>query len=381
MKKKKFQIILLLALTFILSVLGMRDVKAATLSAPRSVTVKAYQKTGAKISWKAVAGAKGYGVYRKTSSQGWKRIRTVTNGKTITDSGLKTGERYYYTVRAYKKVNGKTQWGSYNKTGVSVVAGISYLKLNKTSVSLQVGKSVTLKINGTNLKPAWSSKSPAVATVSNGKVVAKKAGTTTITAKLGGRSFTCKVNCTSASTANKDVTKTYKKQVTGMLKTFNGYFGYGCGKGQQFVFDDYARTTMIYLSNLGGIYGKSTTYAQKKLSVQMKLYFGTNTVKLKKFTSYAWPKNPSYLVQNSNGKITYVGGDWGEAYPIGTVKKIEQTSSGKFVVTYRIDMYNEYEKKYYDYMGTYKIYLNKANNKNGFIISNIIRTKTMNVQI
>ena len=31
-------------------------------------------------------------------------------------------------------------------------------------------------------------------------------------------------------------------------------------------------------------------------------------------------------------------------------------------------------KKNYGYMGTYKIYLKKANNKNGFIITNIKQT-------
>lgn len=159
--------------------------------------------------------------------------------------------------------------------------------------------------------------------------------------------------CIPVSAADKNVTKRYKKQVTKLLKNFDGYFGYGCAKGKQFKFDDYARTTMVYLPNLSKIYGKSTSYAKKKLSSQIKLYFGTKTVKLKKFKEYTMPKNPSYLIQNQQGKITYVGGDWGEVYPAGTVKKIVQTSSKKFVVTYRIDWYSEYYKKSFGNMGTY----------------------------
>lgn len=96
MKKRKSYLIFMLAVVFMLSIFGTHNVKAAPLSAPGKITVKAYNKTGAKISWKAVSGAKGYGVYRKTSGQSWKRIRTVTKGRTFTDSGLKTGERYQY---------------------------------------------------------------------------------------------------------------------------------------------------------------------------------------------------------------------------------------------------------------------------------------------
>lgn len=381
MKKRKNYRIVILVIVFMLSMFGVRDVKAAALSTPGSITVKAYNKTGAKITWKAVAGANGYRVYRRTSGQSWKGIRTVTKGQTFTDAGLTTGEKYYYTVRAYKKVNGKTQWSSYHKTGVSVIAGISYLKLNKTSLSLQVGKSAALKINGTKLKPSWTSKNSSIATVKDGKVTAKKAGTTTVTAKLGGKTFSCKVTCTSVSATNKDVTQKYKKQVAKMLKSFDGYFGYGCAKGRQFKFDDYARTGMVYLSNLSKIYGKSVAYAQNILGSKVKLYFGTSTIRLKNYTQYSFPKNPSYLVQNQGGKITYVGGDWGEAYPVGTVNKIEQTSSDRFVVTYRINMYDDWLKKNIAYMGTYKIYLKKASNENGFIITNINRIETMNVQI
>lgn len=164
-----------------------------------------------------------------------------------------------------------------------------------------------------------------------------------------------------------------------MLKSFDGYFGYGCGRKMNFKYDSYCRTTMVYLSNLSKIYGKSTSYAKSKLGSQMKLYFDTKSVKLKTFKSYKWPTNPSYLIQNKNGRITYVGGDWGESYPVGTVKKIVQTSTKKFTVTYRINMYSSYTRKTGKYMGTYKVYLKKANNKNGFVITNIKRTETKNI--
>ena len=61
---------------------------------------------------------------------------------------------------------------------------------------------------------------------------------------------------------------------------------------------------------------------KKKLRPQLKLYFNTSTVKFKKFTKYEFPRNPSYLFCNKNGRIVYTGGDWGEVTPKGFVKKI-----------------------------------------------------------
>ena len=54
--------------------------------------------------------------------------------------------------------------------------------------------------------------------------------------------------------------------------------------------------------------------------------------------------------------------------------KIIKTGSKTYEVTYNLYFYNWMTKKNYGYMGTYKIYLKKANNKNGFIITNIKQT-------
>lgn len=69
------------------------------------------------------------------------------------------------------------------------------VKLNKSSVTLIKGQSVTLKITGSNKSIKWSSNKNSVATVSQkGKVVAKKKGTATITATIGKKKYTCKVS-------------------------------------------------------------------------------------------------------------------------------------------------------------------------------------------
>lgn len=180
----------------------------------------------------------------------------------------------------------------------------------------------------------------------------------------------------------KNVTNTYKKQVSKMLQGFDSYLGYCCGKNHYFKYDVYARTTMVYLKNLRSIYDKPVSYAKRKLASQMKLYFNNSKVKLKKYKNYKFPTNPSYLVQNKGGRIIYVGGDWGEVIPRGLVKRIEKNGS-QYIVTYNIHWYDIFQNKYivpYDQdsslMGTYKIILKRSKNRNGFIIKNIQQTYT-----
>lgn len=75
---------------------------------------------------------------------------------------------------------------------------VTSVTLNRTSLLLNVNASATLKAtvkpdNATNKTVKWSSSQPAIATVENGVVKAKKAGTVIITAEAGGKKATCKV--------------------------------------------------------------------------------------------------------------------------------------------------------------------------------------------
>ena len=68
------------------------------------------------------------------------------------------------------------------------------IRMNRTSVSLYTGSSTTLKVYGASQRPHWSSsKSSVVIVNSKGKVVAKKTGTAVITARIGRKSYRCKV--------------------------------------------------------------------------------------------------------------------------------------------------------------------------------------------
>lgn len=68
------------------------------------------------------------------------------------------------------------------------------IKLNKKKVTVRVGQKVKLKLKNAKKKVQWKSSRKKVASVTaKGVVTAKKKGTAKITAKCGGRKYTCKV--------------------------------------------------------------------------------------------------------------------------------------------------------------------------------------------
>ncbi|ROR30351.1 serine protease Do [Mobilisporobacter senegalensis] len=68
------------------------------------------------------------------------------------------------------------------------------IKLNKTKITLYVGKTDTLKVNTTNSKVTWKSSNGKVAKVSSqGVVTGIKSGTAKITATIGSRQIYCNV--------------------------------------------------------------------------------------------------------------------------------------------------------------------------------------------
>ncbi|MCM1159899.1 MAG: Ig-like domain-containing protein [Roseburia sp.] len=85
-------------------------------------------------------------------------------------------------------------------------------KLNKKSITLDVGKSTKLKLTGTKKKVTWSSSNKKIATVSSsGKVKARSEGTATIRAKAGKKTYKCKVTVLDNWSNNyKAIAKAYK---------------------------------------------------------------------------------------------------------------------------------------------------------------------------
>lgn len=78
------------------------------------------------------------------------------------------------------------------------------VKLNKSKLTVQTGKTTKLKLQNTKKKVKWSSKNKKVATVnSNGVVKGIAVGKTTIIAKCNKKKYVCKVTVKLSATDQK----------------------------------------------------------------------------------------------------------------------------------------------------------------------------------
>lgn len=96
--------------------------------------------TGITIKWSKVNGAAGYYLYQKTSN-GWKRIKTITSGTTTSWTHTKrtNGAKYTYTVKAY-----------YKKTCSTYISGKTIYRVVRPTISSlknSAAKKMTVKWN------------------------------------------------------------------------------------------------------------------------------------------------------------------------------------------------------------------------------------------
>lgn len=121
------------------------------------------------------------------------KVATVSSSGVV--KGKKAGTATIYCIA-------KDGSGVQTSCQITVTKPVTKVKLNKTSVSLKVKKSYTLKVtvgpkSATNKSVTWKSSNKKIATVSqNGTIVAKKKGTVTITVKAkdgSGKYAKCRV--------------------------------------------------------------------------------------------------------------------------------------------------------------------------------------------
>lgn len=88
-----------------------------SIDAPMKVGVQ-NRVSGVMVSWNKCAGAKGYYIYRKGTTGGFKLIGKVTSPSTLTylDTTAKAGVNYTYTVRAYNS----SSLSTYNLSGKNI---------------------------------------------------------------------------------------------------------------------------------------------------------------------------------------------------------------------------------------------------------------------
>lgn len=103
---------------------------------------------------------------------------------------------------------------------VCMALSVSAASISKKKVTICTGQTIQLKVNGVKKKARWTSSNKSVATVTQkGKVSAKKKGTTTATAKIGKKKYTCKVTVESPKLSKTSIT--VKKGKTYQLKMRN----------------------------------------------------------------------------------------------------------------------------------------------------------------
>ena len=91
-----------------------QTISAATEPAVPEVSLKV-SGSGTVISWNKISGADGYQIYYSTAKGGkYKRLKS-TSALSFKKTGLASGKKYYFKVRAYKKTSSGTVYGEFSK--------------------------------------------------------------------------------------------------------------------------------------------------------------------------------------------------------------------------------------------------------------------------
>lgn len=111
-------------------------VTASTGTVPSTTSISTVPSlTSISLSWIKVLGADGYQLQRSTSSNsGFSTVATISSGSTVSynNTGLPSGTRYYYRIRAFKTYSGDDAYSSWSSVvnvttlfQISVPSGLS----------------------------------------------------------------------------------------------------------------------------------------------------------------------------------------------------------------------------------------------------------------
>ena len=144
-------------------------------------------------------------VYPSNAATSYTWSSSNTSVATVDSNGKVTAKKAGTANITVKTSNGKTATCKVTVKSTATTAPTS-ISLSKSSLTLGAGESYTLtkSVYPSNAVTSytWSSSNTSVATVSNGKVTAKKAGTTNITVKTSnGKTATCKLTVKPAPTS------------------------------------------------------------------------------------------------------------------------------------------------------------------------------------
>ncbi|MGN0467802.1 MAG: lectin-like protein [Acutalibacteraceae bacterium] len=299
MKKQKILAALMAALMIIMSV-PIYLMPASAKTAPSGAkeykghTYYVYKNT---VTWKkakAICESRGGHLATITSSGENNFVKNLVNAKNIgycwlgaTDEAKEgtwkwvTGEKFSYKdwygsqpdnydgVEDYLSTYYNTQWNDYPDNAQGKVTGyvcewdmskksVDSVRFAQTSATVYYGSTKTLTVLNTTSKITWSTSNKAVATVSSkGVVTGKGLGSCTITAKIGSKSYKCKVT----------VKERNQKASVSLKTTDGGIFLYGTNSvTASFVLKSYpAAKVTVYIVNTdgSGVYKKTFTNVKK----------------------------------------------------------------------------------------------------------------------
>ena len=104
-------------------------------SAPVGLTKGAVTSSSASLSWNAVSGCTGYGVYRYDAVSGaYSKIGSTTS-TSYKDTSVLSGTTYKYKIKAYVKTENMKAWSSYSSALEIVTSGTAPTQIGTVNVS------------------------------------------------------------------------------------------------------------------------------------------------------------------------------------------------------------------------------------------------------
>lgn len=117
------------------------EVKAGVpLAAPSKLSAALLSETGIRITWPAVSGAGSYELYRAGSEKGTYTKVTEGGETSFEDTGLNTGEGYYYKARSSAEIGGTVYYSPYSAVkgaaALAAPASLSFAPAKGTSIKI-----------------------------------------------------------------------------------------------------------------------------------------------------------------------------------------------------------------------------------------------------
>ena len=195
------KLILLLLFVLIMASLGISQVFAYTASsvaAPTNFKAESAGPNSVTLTWNAVSGASGYGLYRATSETGTYSLIKNTTSTSYIDGNLITGNIYYYKMQSYANSKVNRVFSSYSAL-VSAIPGTVTAQTTTTPTTTSTTTTPTTTTSPTTTTTPTTITSPTTTTKSTTSPTTTTKSTTSPTTTT--KSTTSPTTTTKATTS------------------------------------------------------------------------------------------------------------------------------------------------------------------------------------